>query len=49
MVKPDSILLLEKHFHRGEHLIVVHGTMKVTRNRPRLRTHCLSQKMERAP
>jgi mannose-1-phosphate guanylyltransferase / mannose-6-phosphate isomerase len=30
MVKPGSKLSLQKHFHRSEHWVVVHGTAEVT-------------------
>lgn len=32
MVKPGGVLSLQKHFHRAEHWVVVHGTAEVTRN-----------------
>jgi mannose-1-phosphate guanylyltransferase / mannose-6-phosphate isomerase len=32
VVKPGARLSLQKHFHRAEHWIVVHGTAEVTRN-----------------
>jgi mannose-1-phosphate guanylyltransferase/mannose-6-phosphate isomerase len=32
VVKPGGRLSLQKHFHRAEHWIVVHGTAEVTRN-----------------
>jgi mannose-1-phosphate guanylyltransferase/mannose-6-phosphate isomerase len=31
-VKPGGILSLQKHYHRAEHWVVVHGTAEVTRN-----------------
>ena len=30
VVKPGSTLSLQKHFHRSEHWVVVHGTAEVT-------------------
>ncbi|MBN9060840.1 MAG: mannose-1-phosphate guanylyltransferase/mannose-6-phosphate isomerase [Rhizobiales bacterium 65-9] len=32
MVKPGGVLSLQKHFHRAEHWVVVHGTAEVTRD-----------------
>lgn len=32
MVKPGGKLSLQKHFHRAEHWVVVHGTAEVTRD-----------------
>ncbi|SED42231.1 mannose-1-phosphate guanylyltransferase (GDP) /mannose-6-phosphate isomerase, type 2 [Rhizobiales bacterium GAS191] len=32
VVKPGGRLSLQKHFHRAEHWVVVHGTAEVTRN-----------------
>jgi mannose-1-phosphate guanylyltransferase/mannose-6-phosphate isomerase len=32
VVKPGSKLSLQKHFHRSEHWVVVHGTAEVTVN-----------------
>ena len=32
MVKPGGLLSLQKHFHRAEHWVVVHGTAEVTRD-----------------
>jgi mannose-1-phosphate guanylyltransferase/mannose-6-phosphate isomerase len=29
-VKPNATLSLQKHFHRSEHWVVVHGTAEVT-------------------
>jgi len=31
-VKPGGVLSLQKHYHRAEHWVVVHGTAEVTRN-----------------
>ena len=31
MVKPGGVLSLQKHYHRAEHWVVVHGTAKVQR------------------
>ena len=30
VVKPNAMLSLQKHFHRSEHWVVVHGTAEVT-------------------
>jgi mannose-6-phosphate isomerase-like protein (cupin superfamily) len=32
VVKPGEKLSLQKHFHRAEHWVVVHGTAMVTRD-----------------
>jgi mannose-1-phosphate guanylyltransferase/mannose-6-phosphate isomerase len=39
VVKPGGRLSLQKHFHRAEHWIVVHGTAEVTRNSEVLHVH----------
>ena len=32
IVKPGAVLSLQKHAHRSEHWVVVHGTARITRN-----------------
>jgi mannose-1-phosphate guanylyltransferase/mannose-6-phosphate isomerase len=39
VVKPDGKLSLQKHFHRAEHWVVVHGTAAVTVNERELVIH----------
>jgi mannose-1-phosphate guanylyltransferase/mannose-6-phosphate isomerase len=38
-VKPGAALSLQKHFHRAEHWVVVHGTAQVTRGEETLLVH----------